>query len=349
MKSKTKKIFLILALFVNFFNTTAQTAYCNPETKLFGVINRSGKIIVKPTYSNMTAFQYGISRFEENGKWGIMDTSGRKILPAKFEMCAFNRLGFNEGLISVSLDSKFGFYNYAGKLVIPHIYDLTTDFCSGIAWVEKDEKYNFIDLNGEYISERWFDDVKIVDGVNYGIVAGFDETYYRIESSGIALAKDQDFLRNYGTYYISYCDNRVSNSLETELTAHYDKVSNLYGYKNFENNNVIISPQFLRVTYFSEGFALALMINKEKTDTNLVIINEKGAIEAIMDRKFSRYWNDWNPEPEGFNDGLITLDFNEILEDKSVKSTSYLINTKGKIIIEGWEAYEISFGESGDC
>ena len=90
MKSKIKKIFLLLALFVNFFNAAAQTVYCNPETKLYGVINRSGKIIVKPTYSNMTAFQYGISRFEENGKWGIMDTSGRKILPAKFEMCAFN-------------------------------------------------------------------------------------------------------------------------------------------------------------------------------------------------------------------------------------------------------------------
>jgi hypothetical protein len=349
MKNKTKQNLLIVLLLVNFYNSIAQTAYFNPETKLYGVINRSGKIIVKPTYSNMTAFQYGISRFEENGKWGIMDTSGRKILPAKFEMCAFNRLGFNEGLISVSLDSKFGYYNSAGKLIIPHIYDLTTDFCSGIAWVQKDEKYNFIRLDGEYISDKWFDDVKIVAGVNYGIVAGFEETYYRIESNGITLAKDQDFLRNYGTYYISYCDNRVSNSIETDLTAHVDKVSNLYGYKNYKNNTVIIHPQFLRITCFSDGFALALLINKEKTDTNLVIINEKGAIQAIMDRRFSRYWSDWNPEPKGFKDGLITLDFNEVLEDKSVKSTSYLINTKGKIIIEGWEAYEISFGESGDC
>jgi len=46
---------------------------------------------------------------------------------------------------------KYGFYNMAGELVIPCIYDRTTAFRCGLARVEIDDAYGYIDKTGKII------------------------------------------------------------------------------------------------------------------------------------------------------------------------------------------------------
>ena len=335
-----KKNVLIVIIFLYTTILYSQIVYFDSKTQLYGIINNSGKIILNPKYEDMTAFQFGITRFKENDKWGIIDTNGKVIIKAQFDYCSFNRLGFNEGLISVNYNDKYGFFNLKGEMVIPFKYDFATDFCGGVAFVELDDKYNFINKNGNYLSEIWFDDVKIVNGVNYGFL---DDVYYSIDLNEIKVAENQEYVANYGTYYVPYCDNlRINiNRKPTILSSFYDSDLKLFGYKNKNSNEVIIKPIYKKTTYFSDGFAL-VMLDEEKV---LAIIDESGKLISKIDKKYTFRWDEYDNEPWGFKKGFITLQSDQMINGKN----DFIFNTKGVIIIEGSEAETVLFGEGGDC
>ncbi len=333
-----KKNVLIVISFLYTTILYSQIVFFDSKTQLYGVLNYSGKIILNPKYEYMTAFQFGISRFKENDKWGIIDTNGKVIIKAQFDFCSFNRLGFNEELISVSYNGKFGFFDVKGEIVIPFKYDLATDFCGGIAFIGIDEKYNFINKNGKYLSEIWFDDVKIINGVNYGFHNG---VYYSINLDEIKICENQEYVANYGTYYVPYCDNlRINiNRKPTILSSFYDSDLKLFGYKN--SNEVIIKPIYKKTTYFSDGFAL-VMLDEEKV---LAIIDESGKLISKIDKNYTFRWDEYDNEPWGFKNGFITLQSDQMINGKN----DFIFNTKGVIIIEGSEAETVLFGEGGDC
>lgn len=62
---------------------------------------------------------------------------------------------FNEGMAAVEKDKKFGFIDSTGKLVIPIIFEKgeydTPEFKNGIAVVKKDKKYGVINKKGQLI------------------------------------------------------------------------------------------------------------------------------------------------------------------------------------------------------
>jgi hypothetical protein len=338
-----KKNVLIVITFLYTTILYSQIVFFDSKTQLYGVLNYSGKIILNPKYEYMTAFQFGISRFEENDKWGIIDTNGKVIIKAQFDLCSFNRLGFNEELISVNYNDKYGFFNLKGEMVIPFKFDLATDFCGGIAFIEQDDKINFINKNGNYLSEIWFDDVKIVNGVNYGFRDG---KYYSVNLDEIKVCENQEYVANYGTYYIPYCDNlRIDiNRKPTILSSFYDPDLKLFGYKNKSSNEVIIKPIYKKTTYFSDGFAL-VMLDEEKV---LAIIDESGKLISKIDKEYTYTWDEYDNEPWGFKKGFITLQSVQLINGENVIK-NFIFNTKGMLIIEGSAADTISFGEGGDC
>jgi hypothetical protein len=344
----TKNI-LIVIIFLYTTILYSQIVYFDSKTQLYGIINNSGKIILNPKYEDMTAFQFGITRFKENDKWGIIDTNGKVIIKAQFDYCSFNRLGFNEGLISVNYNDKYGFFNLKGEMVIPFKYDFATDFCGGVAFVELDDKYNFINKNGNYLSEIWFDDVKIVNGVNYGFL---DDVYYSIDLNEIKVAENQEYVANYGTYYIPYCDSRLFTE-KLYLQAYFDKELKLFGFKNVRYKEVhgaieiieeiVLKPKYLKATSFSEGLALVML----EKDSAIAIIDENEKVIAVFDKKIN-YNFDIHSYFGVFVNHCITLESSEIINGENVIK-NYIFNTKGEILVEGFDADSILYGESGDC
>ena len=64
---------------------------------------------------------------------------------------------FNETLICVLKDDKYGFINKEGKEVVRPIYNWADDFSEGLACVEKDGKYGFINKDGEEVVKPIYD------------------------------------------------------------------------------------------------------------------------------------------------------------------------------------------------
>lgn len=114
----------------------------------YGIIDKKGKEIVKPTYPELSNFQEGLAKYyPKDGYITYLDYSGKKKLNLKYDFGE----NFSEGLAVVSKHDKYGFINKKGKLVVGLKYDLAFSFSENRAVVEKNGKYGFIDKTGKEI------------------------------------------------------------------------------------------------------------------------------------------------------------------------------------------------------
>ena len=79
---------------------------------------------------------------EQNGKWGYIDRSGKVVVPPTFDSAN----EFHEGLALVSIKNKNFFINPSGTIVISPQYDIVNDFSEGLAAVNIGQTRNGIGL-----------------------------------------------------------------------------------------------------------------------------------------------------------------------------------------------------------
>lgn len=155
----------------------------------FGLIDRTGKEIIRPVYDSPSSqLNCGFIMFEFGyGPKLIFDTTGKSVMPMTsgisgflpcrnrityghstyhYGMINFNRdtiLSFRftktylspEGFCvasiqdSTGLNSLFGLYDLDGKSVLPHVFEKIGGFYSGRAVVKKNGKYGVIDVTGK--------------------------------------------------------------------------------------------------------------------------------------------------------------------------------------------------------
>lgn len=118
-------------------------------------------------------FINGLAQIFYGGKL-IINKDGREIVPDadKYKGRDLSEV-FGEGLIAVPKNDKYGFVDVNGNLVIPYSYDDAMKFSDGLAPVAKiidgEEKWGFIDKTGELKIEYQYEDV--LSGFSNGIAA----------------------------------------------------------------------------------------------------------------------------------------------------------------------------------
>lgn len=84
--------------------------------------------------------------------------------------------GFVDGLARVQRDGKWGFIDKSGKEVVPCVWDDIYYFINGLALVEKNGKYGFINKNNEAIVPIEYDSaIDFADGNGIAAVSKFTE------------------------------------------------------------------------------------------------------------------------------------------------------------------------------
>ena len=66
---------------------------------------------------------------------------------------------FSDGLAGVQKDGKYGYIDKEGKVIIPFEYDDAKSFSEGLAAVKKDGKYGFVDKEGNEVIPFMFSQV----------------------------------------------------------------------------------------------------------------------------------------------------------------------------------------------
>ncbi len=168
-------IYLTGFLLPGLTSVQAQNLYPMRNYNKWGYINSSGKWVIQPTFDMALPFSDGVAMVKDTYQggevWDVIDDKGQKIIQSEyFGYGVFLKLfdyrvtiqpnkKFTEGLVPVMveiLDKNYkgppvsGFLNKTGELELYGYYEKVFNFSDGLACVVKNNKYGFINRNGEW-------------------------------------------------------------------------------------------------------------------------------------------------------------------------------------------------------
>jgi hypothetical protein len=127
---------------------------------------------VYPSCNSQSSFINGFAKLKKDGKYGIIDVTGKFMLPATYD-----NLGEPLEIIAFQKGSKWGFIDRKGKVVLPAMFDAAQSFVAQTAIVETMGKKGVINPKGDWIIPAKYEDIRAVkgglflaySGVNWGV------------------------------------------------------------------------------------------------------------------------------------------------------------------------------------
>lgn len=266
----------------------------------YGFINDKGELIIAPQYKDVTCFSEKIawavkakghpiaidntgkelftmidaeyvSSFSEGyasfskvnskgeSKWGFCDKKGEVVIFPTFEKAH----DFSEGLAVVSdISNKYGYIDMKGNMIIPYQFDKATDFQDGIASVRLGDKWGLIDKKGKIILNPQFDYLKIIDD-NFIICKISDQIGFCDKTGKIIINPQFDDIN-----YKNQFDKKQLFAIKQDKK---------WGYVN-KSGEIKIKPQFEKAGMFQDDIAPVVFNGK------VGLINEKG--EYIVNPRY---------------------------------------------------------------
>ena len=215
---------------------------------------------------------------------------------------------FEDGITKVELNNRYNFINKNGEFLFDRWYDFVGEFKDGYAKVMLSDRYNFINKNGEFLSDRWYNYIgDFKDG--YAIVK-LNNKYNLINNIDGKPLFDEwyDCIYNYKNDYARVKLNTKYNFINTKGKLVSDK-----WYDSVED--------------FKDGFAKVFLSGKGNN-----FINKNGEYK----------FDEWYDHIEDFKDGYAKV---KII--KNYKKIIYnFINIDGKLVSDEWydEVYNFKNG-----
>ena len=118
----------------------------------YGYIDKNGKEIVPFKFDSAFDFSEGMAVVAQNDKWGFVDKNGNIVIPCEYESAN----SFSEGYAVVSKDKKYFFIDKNGKKALPTISDNDIgSFHNGLArfnkYADGDMRVGYIDVSGKEV------------------------------------------------------------------------------------------------------------------------------------------------------------------------------------------------------
>lgn len=235
-----------------------------PTEVRFGLIDRSGKCVLKPEWKSIGTFSDGLALVQDfTGKFGYADLSGKLVVPPRYTEAG----NFYEGLAAVYDGDKGGYIDTVGNTVIPLRYDTVLRFSEGLAPARVGPYFGFLDKSGKWaVSPQYARARHFRDGLAHVQIDG-EESFVNCDGKPI------------GGKYFDHVGNFVDNRAEF-----YDKKVERYGYID-KSGAEVIPAQFTRASIFHCG--LAAVQDKDKRWT----IDASGNRASMPEEKF---WQDWD-------------------------------------------------------
>ena len=247
-------------------------------------------------------FKNGMAQVIENKKYGLIDNTGKLVVPCIYERIdSFDIKTFKGELTAAKKDGRWGFIDKKGKVVIPfeyedQVYSIVGDtICDDKMRVKKNGKWGIINMNGQMEIPCKYDSI---GDFNYGLAPakiGYKYVYINMQGK-IVLAGDYDKAEAFkngvakvtkrdSTYMINTKGEKVNvNVNQTEfhdglcVVAKFvkEELRFYYGYAN-EKMKLVIPYDFDEAYDFENGMALVKLGEKWgyiDTNGNWIIYRE---------------------------------------------------------------------------
>lgn len=340
----TKNIF-IATYDVDYKNGTFKTKAINEKNEQLFSNYTNVSALVNYDTSNKVWYNNEVLKFERDGKYGLIDFSGKEVLPANYEDIStmqgiektliltkdgkyglYNSVSktvfadttytsvapfgktYNDGYIVKNENGKYGILGSEGKIILDATYDKIMKVSGNDKYVVQDGvKTKLISKDGTTILETGFDEIIEIDGDN--LVIKKAGKYGIINTTGETLIDPAfDYLENcFGDYYIA-------------------KTAGNYGVINL-NKDICIEIKYKDIKYRNDIASLICenedytsdIYNRELkfvlTGTISKVDSEKGYIRARVGNEY-KYYN---------------LQYQEITNKEALKNnTLFLVKENGK-------------------
>lgn len=243
------------------------------QNNRFGYINRNGKMVIRPQFTEVRAFSENLAAVMRKGKWGFINTHGRTVVTLQFEAVE----PFRQGLAIVKNAGKWGFVDNKGRITIPPRFDWAMGLREGMALVAQGGKYGFVGRDGQ-----------IAIALHFAEAGEFWEGLARVQIGSL-----WGFINQTGKMVIKPLFTYAGNFHEG--LAQVEK-NDKHGYIDCIGQ-MIIPPIFdgHRLEWFSEGLAMIAVGNKYG------YIDKSGTIVIPP-----RYWLAWN-----FQEGAASVQMDD--------------------------------------
>jgi len=117
---------------------------------LYGIVNMQNKLIVPFEYDNQFQVNDNLVAYKQNAKWGLMDITGKKMLPAEYDyLFPYAK----DKVLQARKGTQYGFIDLSGKWLFEKassVYTLNGSYFGMITCIVS-SKYGFLDLKGNEV------------------------------------------------------------------------------------------------------------------------------------------------------------------------------------------------------
>lgn len=169
---------------------------------------------------------------------------------------------FSEGLAAFNMNNKYGFVDVNGNKIVPPTYDEAKSFINGLAIVKKNGKYGAIDKNGKIVIPCVYDYLEdFKENLAYyrkGKQFGVVDRTNKVTVIPSINGKNQTS-KNWDFIVAEYLNNRLASQLD-DCSPYYISNNGKRGYVD-KMGKMVFSITADRGSYFHEGFAAIVKNN----------------------------------------------------------------------------------------
>lgn len=336
------------------------------ETYKTKIINKNGKEIVSDydtidpiqntDKNNNIWYEKNILKVQKDGKYGLIDFSGKQILACEYDK--IEALKEIENSIVIEKDGKVGLCDNKSIIISPEykeIKGIEDDYKNGYIVVNEEGKYGIIDFNKTTILDTKYDEIKPICS-NGKYVVKQEDKYIIIDKKENKLV-DNSFedikelndsyivIKENGKYGVIDYDNnkKINNTYDDieNMNSEYfiAKKGDKYGIIS-KNDEIVLGFEYSNISYVSSGdFIIAesgsieqriFNSNFEEKLTGIVseINISKGYIKIYTNNEY-KYYNFKFEEKQAKD--VLTL--NTIFLSKKNGKYGY-VDSKGKVLVD---------------
>ncbi len=205
----------------------------------WGYLNTSGRVVIPARYENVVEFQEGLAAASRDDKYYILNTNGEETPIGSPSIALVKH--FSERLAPFDNGTHLGFINAEGRVAIQPIYKGVGYFHDGIAWARDDRSglIGFLNAKGEWVFKPQFSYVINPHPDSHWVRCKREEDWMYVNSQGEELIVK---------------DSEAWGDFENGLAP--GKKNGSWGFFG-TSGKWIIEPSFGGVRDFQNGFAAA--------------------------------------------------------------------------------------------
>ena len=247
----------------------------------WGFLGRDGEWKLPPEYQKVYPFHEKVALVKKEGKWGTINRRFKTLIEPLYDSLAYadavwdrNTVQFRatkdslDVLLTYEKQRKYYFFDTTGTYLYSHVLDTCNSFKGGMARVRMDEKWGFINKEGEMVIEPQFERAsdfreglaRVRKGMRWGYINTKGEfvvppKYYRADDFEHGLARVRTRSR-YG--FIDHQGNWVINPKYRRATDFGYRVSiarkrKKYGVMDMEGK-WLIRPRYSKIIIDRDTF-----------------------------------------------------------------------------------------------